>query len=90
MTQADLELIKGSRYQRIFPKGYFLQRRHDESFKKAIDDIDDHYDQIFRTTYNYETTAEKLMKYNNTRLQYLLKLYYQRRSEQGIHYIRHV
>ena len=38
MTQADLELIKGSRYQRIFHEGYFLQRRHDESFKKAMDD----------------------------------------------------
>ena len=55
--------------------------------KKLWTIIDDHYDQIFLDTYNYEATAEKLMKHNNTRLQYLLKLYSQRRSEQGIHYI---
>ena len=64
MTQADLELIKGSRYQRILPEGYFSPRRQDESFKQAMKDVEEYYDKLFYT--NYEATAEKLMKYNNT------------------------
>ena len=47
MTQAYLELIKGSRYQRIFPEGYFLQRRHDESFKQVMKDVEEYYDKLF-------------------------------------------
>ena len=75
------ELIKGSRYQRIFPEPYLLEHRNDEAAQTAKKDIKDN---LF---YSQEKIVEKLMKYSNTRLQYLLKLYYQRNSEQGIYFI---
>ena len=78
------ELIKGSRYQRILPEPYFFEYRNDEAVQRARKDIEDYYNNI---SYSQEKLAEKLMKYNNTRLQYLLKLYYHQNSEQGIYFI---
>jgi hypothetical protein len=77
------ELIKGSRYQRILPEPYFFEYRNDEAAQRARKDIEDN---LYRF-YPQKTLAEKLMKYNNTRLQYLLKLYYHLNSEQGIYFI---
>jgi hypothetical protein len=79
------ELVKGSRYQRLFPEPYFLEYRNDEAVQSARKDMEDYYDNHF--SYTQEKIAEELMKYNNTRLRYLLKLYYRRNSEQGIYFI---
>jgi hypothetical protein len=81
----NLELIKGSRYQRIFPEPYFFEYRNDEAAQEAKKDIEDYYDN--HLPYTQGKLVEELMKFNNTRLRYLLKLYYQRNSEQGIYFI---
>jgi hypothetical protein len=77
------ELIKGSRYQRILPEPYFFEYRNDEAVQRARKDLEDYYN----FSYAQKILAEKLMKYSNTRLQYLLKLYYRQNSEQGIYFI---
>jgi hypothetical protein len=79
------ELVKGSRYQRLFPEPYFFEYRNDEASQKARKDLEYYYNNI---SYSQEKLVEKLMKYNNTHLQYLLKLYYRQNSEQGIYFIR--
>jgi hypothetical protein len=84
MTQASLKLVKGSRYQRLLPEPYFFKYRNDEAVQKARKDIEYYYDNL---PYPLEAVAEKLIKYSNTRLRYLLKLYYQQNSEQGIYFI---
>jgi hypothetical protein len=80
------EMVKESRYQLLLPEPYFLEYRNDEAVKKARKDIENYYENI-GSYYTQEKIAEELMKYNNTRLRYLLKLYYQRNSEQGIYFI---
>jgi 3',5'-cyclic AMP phosphodiesterase CpdA len=79
------KLVKGSRYQNLLPESYFFKYRNDEAVQKARKDIEDYYDYHF--PYTQEKIVEELMKYNNTRLQYLLKLYYQQNSNQGIYFI---
>jgi hypothetical protein len=80
------ELIKGSRYQRLFPEPYFFEYRNYEAVQEARKDIKHYYDN-HTFIYTYEKIVEELTKYNNTRLQYLLKLYYQRNLQQGIYFI---
>jgi hypothetical protein len=79
------ELVKGSRYQRLLPEPYFFEYRNDEAIREVRKDIEDYYDNHF--PYTQEKVVEELMKYNNTRLRYLLKLYYQQNSDQGIYFI---
>jgi hypothetical protein len=81
----NLELIKGSRYQRIFPEPYFFEYRNDEASRETKKDIEDYYDN--HLAYTQEKLVEELMRYNNTRLRYLLKLYYRQNSEQDIYFI---
>jgi hypothetical protein len=76
------ELIKGSRYQRLI-EPYFFTYRNDEAVQIARKDIEDYYDTV---SYSQKELVEKLMKYNNTRLQYLLRLYYHK-NYQGIYFI---
>jgi hypothetical protein len=72
----DFELIKGSRFQRVFPEPYFYGPKiHTEEAGK---DIENYYDKLSYSS--LEAIAGRLMKYNNTRLQYLLKLYYKQQS----------
>jgi DNA repair photolyase len=75
-------LIKGSRYQR-FIEPYFFTYRNDRAARIARKDLEDDYGNII---YSSEKIAEKLMKYSNARLQYLLKLYYHK-NYQGIYFI---
>jgi hypothetical protein len=82
----NLELVKGSRYQRLLPEPYFLEYRNDEAVQRMREDIENYYKNI-ESYYTQGKIAEELMKYNNTHLRYLLKLYYQRNSEQGIYFI---
>jgi hypothetical protein len=83
------ELIRRSRYQRILPEPYFFQYRNDEAIQEVRKDIEDYYNHFpyTHTQEAQEKIAEELMKYGNTRLQYLLKLYYQQNSVQGIYFI---
>jgi hypothetical protein len=72
----NIELVKGSRFQRVFPEPYFYAPKiHTEEAGK---DIENYYDKLSYSS--LEAIAEQLMKYNNTRLQYLLKLYYKQQS----------
>jgi hypothetical protein len=67
----NIELVKGSRFQRVFPEPYFYGPKiHTEEARK---DIENYYDKLSYSS--LEAIAEQLMKYNNTRLQYLLKCY---------------
>jgi hypothetical protein len=75
-------LIKGSRYQRLI-EPYFFMYRNDEAAQQVRRDMEDYYDGV---SYSLEELVEKLMKYNNTRLRCLLKLYY-RKDYQGIYFI---
>jgi hypothetical protein len=68
--------MEGSRFQRIFPEPCFYEpKRQIEEFRK---DIEAYYDKL---SYPLDAIAEKIMKYNNTRLQYLLKLYYKQQPK---------
>jgi hypothetical protein len=78
------ELIKGSHYQLLLPEPYFFKYRNDEAVQRARKDIEDYYD--YHLPYTQEKVTEKLMKYNSTRLQYLLK-FYRQVSEQCIYFI---
>jgi hypothetical protein len=72
----NIELVKGSRFQRVFPEPYFYAPAiRIDGIRK---DIENYYDKLSYSS--LETIAEQLMKYNNTRLQYLLKLYYKQQS----------
>jgi hypothetical protein len=79
------ELVKGSRYQRLFHEPYFFEYMNDEAAQIVGKDIEDYYNRSY--THTQEKIADELMKYNNTRLRYLLKLYYQQNSGQGIYFI---
>jgi hypothetical protein len=81
----NIELIKGGRYQRLLPESYFFECRNDEAIQRVRKDIEDYYENHF--PYTQEKVVEELMKYNTTRLRYLLKLYYQQNSDQGIYFI---
>jgi hypothetical protein len=77
------ELVKGNRYQHILPEPGLLEYRNDEAVQTARRDIEDNF-----YKYNPQEVVQKLMKFNNTRLQYLLKLYYQcHNPDQYIYFI---
>jgi hypothetical protein len=57
--------------------------RNDKAARIARKDLEDDYGNII---YSPEKIVEKLMKYNNTHLQYLLRLYYHK-NYQGIYFI---
>jgi hypothetical protein len=81
-----MEIIKRSRFQRYYPESYFYRdlRRQDEAAQTAREDLENYYDKLYYSySYSMETVKEKMMEYNNTRLQYLLTLYYFRHNTQG-------
>jgi hypothetical protein len=81
----NLELIKGSRYQRSYPEPYFCHYRQNKAMIDARNDIDSYFDKLYGS---YDFIQERLTRYNNTRLQYLLILYYYRQNtKSNIHIV---
>jgi hypothetical protein len=95
----EMEIIKRSRFQRLFPEsallGYGEHQGLPEEIRKSLEIYIDNYYYLPEFSKHYfdrlqdsqDFIKQNLMRYNNTRLQYLLTLYYYRRNCHMKYYI---